>query len=406
MLKFDFGPTGGGVRHFRADDIAGEIQKAVEFCEKEIETWQAALPNHHVQDSYGQSLASKLVQPWADIRDELRRLKASGVAVKLDIEGSIQHVISAKRPLSKHSSTGAVIIEIWRNHGVEGANAALRVRRGEQLNANLRQEAVAGISVYVAATRSIQVLLSKSELADISRETELLRSHGDTLLQSLSERIERLDELATDLDARTTEIEDKAVSVHSMSARRWRGEAALWRSEWEQLRRQFKEELQIAAPVDLWTTRATTHRTNSIWYAGAAAAIAGLGFCAAIIAAVRIRDIARFVVGPPADEAASHWQVIFFASTVLLAVTLFLWAMKTAIRLFITEHHLQIDASGRAALAQTYLALIKDGAAEKEDRAIVLASLFRSVSDGLVKDDGLPSLSPAALAASTLMDRK
>jgi hypothetical protein len=48
-------------------------------------------------------------------------------------------------------------------------------------------------------------------------------------------------------------------------------------------------------------------------------------------------------------------------------------------------------------MAETYLALTKEGAATEQDRAIVLASLFKPVVDGIVKDDGLPAITPAAL---------
>ena len=67
-----------------------------------------------------------------------------------------------------------------------------------------------------------------------------------------------------------------------------------------------------------------------------------------------------------------------------------------------SEDHLKTDASARSALAHTYLSLIKDEAATPEDRAIVLASLFAPVSDGLVKDDGMPAFSPMAMAAHVL----
>jgi hypothetical protein len=48
-------------------------------------------------------------------------------------------------------------------------------------------------------------------------------------------------------------------------------------------------------------------------------------------------------------------------------------------------------------MAETYLALTKEEAATDQDRAIVLASLFRPIADGIISDDGLPAITPAAI---------
>lgn len=68
-----------------------------------------------------------------------------------------------------------------------------------------------------------------------------------------------------------------------------------------------------------------------------------------------------------------------------------------------SEHHLGVDARSRESMAHTYLALLdNDGATDEKDRAIVLAALFRPVTDGLVKDDALPLISPAAILSRQL----
>jgi hypothetical protein len=55
-------------------------------------------------------------------------------------------------------------------------------------------------------------------------------------------------------------------------------------------------------------------------------------------------------------------------------------------------------------MALTYLALANDGKVEEKDRALVLGALFRSGSDGLVKDTSGPDASLAGLLAR-LMER-
>jgi len=98
----------------------------------------------------------------------------------------------------------------------------------------------------------------------------------------------------------------------------------------------------------------------------------------------------------------SH-ELIFGAAATVLYLTLFLWTMRILVRMMMSEHHLGVDARGRESMAHTYLALLEDkGATSTEDRAIVLAALFRPITDGLVKDDALPLLSPAAFLSGSL----
>ena len=94
---------------------------------------------------------------------------------------------------------------------------------------------------------------------------------------------------------------------------------------------------------------------------------------------------------------------MFVTGSTLLYLTMFLWGMRVLVRMFMTEHHLSIDAQSRASMANTYLALIKEGSATEGERAIVLASLFRPVVDGIVKDDALPLISPATILSGQMM---
>lgn len=78
------------------------------------------------------------------------------------------------------------------------------------------------------------------------------------------------------------------------------------------------------------------------------------------------------------------------------------WATRILVRLYMSEHHLAIDADERATMALTYLALMERGAVEEKDRALILAPLFRPSSDGIVKDDAAPDMSPAGLLSKAM----
>ena len=59
-------------------------------------------------------------------------------------------------------------------------------------------------------------------------------------------------------------------------------------------------------------------------------------------------------------------------------------------RLFLSNVHLHTDAKERVTMVQTYLALLRRGKITKDDERLILQTLFRPTSTGIMKDDGVP----------------
>jgi hypothetical protein len=94
--------------------------------------------------------------------------------------------------------------------------------------------------------------------------------------------------------------------------------------------------------------------------------------------------VARQVLG----SATPEWYKI--APAALLA-TLIFWLIRILVRMFLSNLHQSSDMRARATLIQTYLALLAEGnAVKEEDRKLILQVIFRPISDGLVKDDAAP----------------
>jgi hypothetical protein len=164
----------------------------------------------------------------------------------------------------------------------------------------------------------------------------------------------------------------------------------------------YEEALQIKAPVEYWRQKADEHRANRARYRNILLGYAGVSGLALLVGlgslAYQALQLAELPDVPPAVF------VILGAVGVVVTTAVF-WAARILVRLFMSEHHLAIDSAERGTMAMTYLALTEKKAAEEKDRAIVLASLFRPTSDGIVKDDAAPDFGPAALL-SKVLDKK
>jgi hypothetical protein len=175
--------------------------------------------------------------------------------------------------------------------------------------------------------------------------------------------------------------------------------------EWKAVREAYEQKLNLEATGQLWRNRATAHKTaRSLFAKGMAGALA-LTPVVTAVAAWAAFSFAGAIMSARADKFALE-RLIFGTSATVLILTLCLWSARILVRLMMTEHHLAIDADSRAALGDTYIRLTAEGDAALEDRKIVLATMFRPVSDGIVNDDGLPFLSPAAVASSLLTGEK
>lgn len=157
------------------------------------------------------------------------------------------------------------------------------------------------------------------------------------------------------------------------------------KQEMENLRRTFREEIAMKAPVTYWEDKRKEHVrlgriAGGLSFAGIAAAAGGLVWL--------IHDLLRSSSPGVAPEA---WRVATLVLIGLFAV----WGLRLVVRIFLSHLHLATDAAERVVMARTYLSLLEgDRLTSKEDRQLILQALFRPTSDGIVKDEGIP---PSAL---------
>lgn len=88
---------------------------------------------------------------------------------------------------------------------------------------------------------------------------------------------------------------------------------------------------------------------------------------------------------------AIRWSIIY-----ITFISFLFFAIKAIMKSMFSAYHLSRDAEERHRLTYVYLAMIKDSAIEKEDRHLVMQSLFSRADTGLLKEDSSPSMPGAA----------
>lgn len=169
-------------------------------------------------------------------------------------------------------------------------------------------------------------------------------------------------------------------------------------SEHRELLNAFREQLKLKAPVQYWSDKARQHRDTADKYKR----IAIVGGPLSALLLLAILSVLATITLKVETKDTSAAALLLFATMGVVATTAILWAARIVVRLFLSEHHLSIDAEERATMASTYLALTAEGAIEPTERQLVLASLFRPTADGIVKDDAVPALGPGGILSNAL----
>jgi ABC-type multidrug transport system fused ATPase/permease subunit len=154
----------------------------------------------------------------------------------------------------------------------------------------------------------------------------------------------------------------------------------------EDLEKLYKEKLHFSAPVQYWIDRASNMKDDgkkwAIWF-GVSIIVSAVSLFI-LLWIVPDEMTAALFSGKP---SAIKWTLLFITFISFLA-----YGVRTFAKLTFSSYHLARDAEEREQLTHVYLALKKDGNVEKEDRQIILQSLFSRAETGLLKDDSSPTM--------------
>jgi hypothetical protein len=237
-------------------------------------------------------------------------------------------------------------------------------------------------------------LIAKLESAEEEREAEFQRRWRASRRRAIRSALGRFGEWAKTFDIVRTEAAQEIFD--------FRSHRASTDQQFAQLRATYEEAMRLKAPATYWQDKAVAHRNAETAglkrlyiFFPAALVIIGLSFSA----------VALWLLEHPPQANLTALYFIISGGLATLAGVIF-WIGRLMTKLYLSEHHLRIDAEERSIMTTTYLALTEEKAADDADRQIILAALFRSTPDGIVKDDGVVDVSLAALLSKLTMPTK
>lgn len=156
----------------------------------------------------------------------------------------------------------------------------------------------------------------------------------------------------------------------------------------------YESELAFKKAVTYWTNKAEGHKFYSFIFGFLTVIL--MGFMLSVI-----YNFGMYIVGLDISDvngvgrriltdsgALQIWVYAFF----IVSLTITVWFIRLLVKVFLSNLHLFSDARERETMIMTYLALEREEQVlEKDDRELILPSIFRTSSSGIIKDDSSPN---------------
>jgi hypothetical protein len=413
MFDLDFGSTGGGLVTFVSlEDLVEHLRREGRLWMDDTKLWAV------LEDDPGASgRIHGILHRWAEYINDFERINRDYDGTTEAAVRDMQNIASQHPAVSHSSQSGLIIRDIAMSHGPHAVVGALKLildSAQSQIVSSMSKIEFEGALEYWARSKSLD-----------SHSAELSRQAADSIFEFLQRRAAELhrhyDESSALLNKEVEELkivrEAQVERIKNLLAETKEDIASdrdRWQGEWDAKYTHYIEQLRLNTAVEHWEKRAGKHEASYKLIRKWTISVGLCGLIGALLASWGGVDFAKFLFSDAYATPPTHisigglrptWlhELIFAAAISVLYLTIYLWLMLILVRTMMSEHHLGVDARSRESMAHTYLALLDNqGATDDKDRAIVLAALFRPVTDGLVKDDALPLLSPAAILSGQL----
>lgn len=154
-----------------------------------------------------------------------------------------------------------------------------------------------------------------------------------------------------------------------------------------ELERTYKEKLKLSEPAEYWSKRANSLRKQG-WVALIVLVILVFGIVwslGELLWKTPEQIYSSFFNGD--KSAAIRWSIIYVTFISFMA-----FAIRAITKVMFSSFHLARDSEERHTLTYFYLSLLKESNVDKEDRQLIMQSLFSRAETGLLKDDSTPAM--------------
>jgi hypothetical protein len=238
----------------------------------------------------------------------------------------------------------------------------------------------------IAARAAIAIFEYEHDIVDIKnieRDTVFsiikeLRDEKDSYLQEITFLRDGCQKLKCEIDILKTESEQEFNEAFSRYKTRMSDSEVF-----------YEKKLAVKSAVEYWIVKANNHQKVAFVFAFCSLFIMGacIGYSSYAFNALITGSFQSKI---PIFTESGALQLWVYALLGIIATITF-WVLRLFVRIALSNLHLATDAHERATMIKTYLAFEReDKVLDKDDKALILPTIFRAGSTGIVKDDSAP----------------
>jgi len=200
-------------------------------------------------------------------------------------------------------------------------------------------------------------------------------SEVDTAEKINSESVDVLAKWKKHIESSLTELSDTKTAFKDQYTKAYESS----RIELEQITATYDDKLALQASVRYWGLQKKHHDTKTIQY--------GIALAISVVAVV----VGLILFSNSVLDTSFKDIHVSRLITAAVLTTFGIWLVKILANIFMSHMHLATDSQERRTMIHTYLALTRKGQGPREeDRQLILQTLFRPSTSGMVKDDAGP----------------
>lgn len=363
-----------------------------EFLVKQIEGWEkygTNMPSELLNSKqYFLILKNQIESIVVQYKDNIDALHSQWHQVKDAINNNMN-----LHPLKYNCPEVEFLLKIHQNYHNSFGSAFSFITTTNNVNLNNKESFIGAILAYEFSLKESSKIVKRSnaERSSIKVLENELETHFSEAEHDLSEHINMINDKYMEFTKKIDDLKKEKEEAFNAWFEKVSSEHNIFDSNSNKnikaLEATYEELLRLKKPADYWKTRANElkkeGKTTLNWT-----------ICLVVIAVFVLYSLLWLT---PEDMLKSffsndrsnaiRWSIIFITLISFLA-----FGIKILVKISFSSYHLSRDAEERERLTYVYLAMVKDSSIDKEDRHLIMQSLFSRADTGLLKEDSSPTM--------------
>lgn len=367
ILTIDLKWNGGLVEFWTPDELADWIKKEETYWNWLLKVRQnisdPVINIIWTEQNRHYSLVRQQINNYISFQDEPQKKQTIGSIEKLLLD-------AYTLPQSLHSSTAAAkVVDSLRDADGIAATYALGyfLRKFVTPSREFKYSAIIGV---------VQAVLFDKGLSGVSENERKVIEELKLEHQSLIPRVKQQIIENDDLHDKADQALKARLKTDAEAFEKFMSES---KSQIEEVTDTYDKKLALQSSVNYWTTKAKGHRDSS-------GKFTLLFVVSLIVLGIALILEVHGLLGN--TGATKNWEYAVIAISALV----FIWIIRIIVRVLLSHIHLERDAAERVTMLLTYIAMSREGHMPSEERrTLILQTLFRPSSSGIIKDDAIPA---------------